>query len=158
MEFAELKRMSRTDVCAAFNVPPAVCGFFEDANYSYANAAEESFWTRTVLPRAAWLAEEFQEAIVSRFESDRSLAMAQAVTRAMSPRDCMGRGFGRATPIRQGRKLYAWFDSSSIPAVQAAQAGLADAAAKWVALAWNDPVRCIQRRWQAGGAYRPADS
>ena len=103
-------------------------------NYAHANAAEESFWLRTILPRAAWLAEEFERAIVSRFERDRSLGMTMAQRRAMTPRDRMGRSFGRAAMRSKGRNLYAWFDASAVPAVQRAMASQADAAAKWSAI------------------------
>jgi len=78
MEFAELKAMSRTDICAAFSVPPAVVGFYDDSNYAHAESAERGFWIRTILPRATRFAEEWEIAIAHRFDGDRSLAVSDA--------------------------------------------------------------------------------
>jgi len=153
MEFSELKKMSRTDICAVFNVPPSVCGYFDDSNYAHANSAEESFWLRTILPRAAWLAEEFERAIVSRFERDRSLGMTMAQRRAMTPRDHMGRSFARSTRQSNKNQLYCWFDASGIPAVQRAMAQQADAATKWVAL--GVPLSDFMHAHDVGYARHP---
>lgn len=163
MEFVELKKMSRVDICAAFNVPPAVIGYYEDANYGFASSAEEAFWIRTILPMAARIAEEFNLAVLDRFNGDRSLRMADARTRLLDETQIASHGYRRASKAagRSARKFYAWFDSSEIPAVQRARLAGVDQAMKWngmgVPLAdiieATDapfPVRDWQRTW-----YKP---
>jgi len=135
MEFRELKGMARTDICAAFSVPPACVGFYEDSNYAHADAAEQGFWTKVILPRAAWIAEEWDLGVVSRFNGDRSLAMAEA--RSVAPRVAQRRSMNfqraRETATRTGQRFYSWFDSSGVPAVQKGLLGLADQVQKWTA-------------------------
>jgi len=134
MEFANLKKMSRVDIAAAFNVPPAVLGYYEDSNYAHADAAQTQFWINTNLPRAAWLAEEFDVAVVAKFENDRSLGITDARTACMhvSQRVCYGYKFARNAVRRTDRRFYSWFDSSGIPAVQKAQLAQAEQAKAWI--------------------------
>lgn len=134
MEFSLLKTMSRTDICAVFNVPPAVIGYYEDSNYAHAEAAEIGFWTKTVLTRAAWLSEEWTLGVASRFNADRSLKAVEAKTRRMDVRDIRSAAgaFRRARDAarRNDVKYYAWFDASAVPAVQKAMLALADQVVK----------------------------
>ncbi len=136
MEFAKLKGMATTDICAGFGVPPAVVGYYEDSNYSHATAAEQAFWTRTILPRAAWLADEFTAAVLSRFQDDRSLSVRRARQRDMTESESIAWGRRRAArqARRSDRRYYAWFDSSDVAAVQAARLETAETATKWQAM------------------------
>jgi HK97 family phage portal protein len=133
MEFAELKRMTRTDVCSAFQVPPSVAGYYEDDNRAHADAAERMFWSNTMLPRANWLAEEFTTAVLDRFSSDRSIRLTDARTAAPGELEqrCQVRQAASKAARRSGRRFYAWFDSSSVPAVQRANLAQVEQAKQW---------------------------
>ena len=145
MEFSELKKMARTDICAGFGVPPAVVGYYEDSNYAHADAAERVYWTRTILPRAAWLAEEFDRAVTRRAELDKSLKAVGARKRAMDDDEQLAAGRrGRAkAAARGGQRYYTWFDASSIPAVQRARLDGVEQAEKWnkLGVPLNDLIR-----------------
>lgn len=134
MEFSELKKMSRVDICAAFNVPPPVCGFFEDSNYAHADAAEQAFYIRTVLPRAGWLAEEWSIGVLNRLSGDRSLAMADARRSSIGvlERSTHGYRVGRKAASKSRVMYFAWFDSSDVPAVQRAKLAQTEAAKSWI--------------------------
>jgi HK97 family phage portal protein len=145
MEFSELKKMTRADICAAFNVPPAVIGYYEDSNYAHAQAAQEQFWINTILPLAERLAEEWDIGVVRRFEGDRSLAMADA-RRSATPtlaKICRGYKTAKRAAVRSGRKLFSWFDPAGVPAVQAAQLSQVTQAKEWNAMGvpLNDILR-----------------
>lgn len=145
MEFSELKKMTRADICAAFNVPPAVIGYYEDSNYAHAKSAQEQFWINTVLPLAERLSEEWDIGITRRFEGDQSLAMADARRGGMPPIARLGRGYKAAkrAASRGGRRLFSWFDPAGVPAVQAAQLSQVAQAKEWAALGvpLNDLLR-----------------
>jgi len=164
MEFAELKRMTRTDICSAFQVPPSVAGYYEDDNRAHADAAERMFWTNTMLPRAEWIAEEWTLAVVSRFENDRSLSMTEARTASLGEIEqrCQVMQARRKQARRSGRRFFAWFDSSNIPAVQRANLAQVETAKGWneLGVPLSDiieatgapfPVRPWQKTW-----YKPA--
>lgn len=135
MEFSQLKKMSAVDILAAFGVPPAVAGYYEDSNYAHADAAERGFWMRTILPRAAWLAEEWTAAVLRTWSRDRSLSQANARTRSIQTMNRCGlplfnKAKERAT--RTGQRFYAWFDTSSVAVVQRALLEHAEGAIKWL--------------------------
>jgi len=148
-EFSELKRMSRTDICAAFNVPPAVVGFYEDSNYAHADAADRQFWINTMLPRAAWIAEEWTVGVLDRFKGDRSLRLADARRSSATIREANCRGFidARRSATRSGRRHFAWFDSSGVPAVQRAMLEQAEQVKTWHAM--GVPLNAILRATDA---------
>ncbi|MEO0586053.1 MAG: phage portal protein, partial [Planctomycetota bacterium] len=125
MEFTELKRMTRTDICSAFGVPPSVAGFYENDNYAHAEKAAETFWTGNILSRAARLAEEWELGVLRTFNGDRSLRFVNArrskVTKAASAsrsyRQAKRRAFGLPEELR------IWHDATGVPEV--ARASLA---------------------------------
>lgn len=133
MEFSELKKLSRTDICAAFGVPPAVVGYYEDSNFAHAEAAERGFWIRTILPRAAWLAEEWDHAILDSYQTDRSLTLRQAMVAPATAEQRTSPGYRRAVKAarRSRRRFYSWFDSSDVPAVQQARLAQVETVARW---------------------------
>jgi len=133
MEFVELKKLARTDICAAFGTPGPIVNYFEDSNYAHAQAAQEQWYINTIMPRAARLAEEWGLAVLSRYESDRSMALQDAPRRTLTTRQgsCPLHRRARVAAVGSVRRFYAWFDSSGIPAVQRATLQLAEQAAKW---------------------------
>ena len=48
MQFADLKKMSREEIIAAFSTPKVLLGLAEDANYGYADAEIEIFWNNAM--------------------------------------------------------------------------------------------------------------
>lgn len=133
MEFTELIKLNRTDVCMVFNVPPPVAGIFEDSNYAHAQAAEERFYVGRIVPTAARIAEEWQLGVLKHFESDQSLAAASARrdTLSVTQRCCPTLTRARRAARRNGSKLYAWFDASSVPVIQQAALARASNAREW---------------------------
>ena len=122
MEFSELKKMSREDIGAAFGVPGPVMNYFTDSNYAHSRSAEEIFYSGTILPRAARLAEEWQQGVLARYDGDRSLSVAGQPTRKLERRELVCHGFNRSRRAARhaGRRFFSWFDSSQVAAVQRA--------------------------------------
>lgn len=145
MEFSELKKMSRTDICAGYSTPPAVIGYYEESNYAHAEAAQEVFWENTILPRAAWLAEEWDMAVTRSYEGDMSMAAAKALRRPVSAAIRRSAYFRQSAARARGtgRRIYAYFDASMIQAVQRGQLKLATTAKEWTTMGvpLNDIIR-----------------
>lgn len=57
MDFIEQKKMSREEICSAYQVPPALVGLFEYANYANAQEQERIYQRSTVVPDAQSLCE-----------------------------------------------------------------------------------------------------
>lgn len=133
MEFLNLKKNSETTIFSAYGVPPAVAGIYEDSNYAHTDAADRIFWINTVLPRAAWIAEEFTCGILSEYANDRSASVTFARSRKLSASESKLRGFKSAkqTARREDLKFFAWFDPSGVPAVQQALLSGVEQAEKW---------------------------
>ncbi len=137
MEFSGLKGMSRTDICAAFQVPPPIVGYFDETRYQQGDTAETSFWVGTIGARAEWLAEEWDLATTKDFQSDASAGMSFCRRQKMgvSARKFRGyrRGRDRAMPMRgMGKEIFSWFDFSKVPAIMRAQLSVAQQAALWI--------------------------
>lgn len=50
MAFIDGRKLTREEICSAFNVPPPVVGFFDQATYANAATAHLMFWTDAVIP------------------------------------------------------------------------------------------------------------
>src|SRR5690606_3735541 len=98
---------------------------------------------------AARLSEEWDLAVLSSWEGDRSMGGARAQRRSIGAGEAMCRGFvrARAQATRRGRKLYAWFDSSRVPAIQKAMLERAMQAKEWFAM--GVPLNAIIRATDA---------
>lgn len=97
MQFAELKKMTREEIIGgAFKIPLIMVGLVEDANYGYADACQEIYWTTSFPP----------------WESDFS-DMATQLTRSIQPDIKVGLNINsapifaklRKEKIEQGLKL-----------------------------------------------------
>jgi hypothetical protein len=141
MEFTELKKMSRTDICAGYDVPPATIGYYEDSNYAHANAAHELLWD-SILGDAEWLAEEWTDALASR-----NLGVAGGRERRRELDTTRARSWQRRNAAMRaaqgGGMLYAWFDAASIGPVQRMRLASVDQLDKWLAMGvpLNDILR-----------------
>lgn len=123
MEFSQLKNMSRDDICAALNVPPAVAGYYSDSNYAHAESADKTFWTGCIVPRVEWFAQEWTNAILTRQTRDNrsltlrdSLASARKLTRHQLTKVYVLARKASATTMQ----LFAWFDTAGVPALDKA--------------------------------------
>ena len=135
MEFAELKRMSRDDICVGFGVHPLVLGFTPvEGQATNLDDAMEITWTLNLIPRAEWFSEEFTEAILQPYDQDKSLSLRDASRRKMALREVAQRTFReqRTRALALGHAYYAWFDSSAIPAMQRGALKLIDQIKKLV--------------------------
>lgn len=136
MEFSKLKGMSREDICVAFGVSPLVVGWPGDSQLGAgkeSDAAQRQFWFGTMMPRAEWLADEWN-AVVAGDGDTEQLKHQAAARKALSRLQTRSRTFAtaRRKALAAERDVYAWFDASAIPAVQAAQLDLANSAAAWI--------------------------
>jgi hypothetical protein len=133
MEFAELKRMSRADICAGFGTPGPVINYLDESHYNVYESALKAFYITTMLPRAARLAEEWELAVLRPYEGDRSLSMSRGRTAPLDIRRQRSHGYqaARRAATRSNRRWFAWFDSSGIYAVQLAALSVTDQAHKW---------------------------
>jgi HK97 family phage portal protein len=64
VDWAEGRRMSREDVCAAFNVPPPVAGDFTRSTYSNYEEAVRDFWRGNIAEKYAALDEDLTNDIL----------------------------------------------------------------------------------------------
>lgn len=125
MEFAQLKQMSRDDICAVFGTPALVIGYEGQAGLGKGGESDNAlmmFWGDTIRSRAEWLAEEWDHAVVklmSQTKGTRALRLASAKRRAMVRRECVSLG-RRECAMRanaSGMAYYAWFDFSQVPVI-----------------------------------------
>lgn len=50
MDFVNLRKDARVEICAAFGVPPSIVGLLEYANYSNLEQQTKNFWLHTLIP------------------------------------------------------------------------------------------------------------
>lgn len=51
MDFINMKKWTRDEICAVFGVPPSLVGVTESANYSNMESQKKMFWENTLLPK-----------------------------------------------------------------------------------------------------------
>jgi SPP1 gp7 family putative phage head morphogenesis protein len=69
MEFIDLRRFSREQILAIFDVPPAVAGVFEYANYANAKEQLRYFWYHKLFPMMDDLESVIQADLLDRFNT-----------------------------------------------------------------------------------------
>ncbi|WP_339171470.1 phage portal protein [Anoxybacillus sp. FSL W8-1294] len=67
MDFIELKKMSRLEICAAFGVPPEIVGDMEHATYSNYQEARKAFYQDTVIPILYKIRDRLNSTLVKKF-------------------------------------------------------------------------------------------
>ncbi|MEM7626567.1 MAG: phage portal protein [Planctomycetota bacterium] len=120
MEFAELKRMARQDICAGFGLHQLLVFPSDEGLSSGAmDDAEEIAWTTTHLSRAEWIAEQLTIAVISRFRGSTRRGLADARRRAMTvkQRHFATRGGLQQRALAFDLPYYVWMDPSSVPAI-----------------------------------------
>ena len=68
MDFINLTKMSREDMCSTFGVPPALVGLFEYSNYANAEEQEKIYWRSTIIPKAKKLTHVLNEFLLPLFD------------------------------------------------------------------------------------------
>lgn len=67
MDFLNLRKMTREEICAVYGVPPVLVGILDRATYSNYEQARRSFWEETVIPTLNRLRDKLNAELVSRF-------------------------------------------------------------------------------------------
>lgn len=68
MDFILQKKMAREEICSAYQVPPAMVGLFEYANYANAEAQELIYHRSTVVPDAKAICEFLNATLLPAFD------------------------------------------------------------------------------------------
>lgn len=149
MEFSTLQKMKITDVCAALDIMPAAIGYVEGGRFEFVKAAINSLWIDTTLPRACWLADEFNRGVVSHFENDRSLTYRddrkRESTRSMSVGRLRSAGHRAAKDrAKAHQQIFIWFDDSRVPAIRQAMLAMSKEGAIWITDYKAPPAQVIE--------------
>lgn len=139
MEFSVLRGVSVSEICAAFGLDKAAIGYPPDGGrFEYVKSAKASAWIDRNLPFAEWLAGHFDKGVIPRFrgrgrEYRQIAAEREARQQAtLRQRCCPGYLAAAHQPSRRRRQLFAWFDSSHVPAVKETIASRVETAGKMV--------------------------
>jgi len=65
-QFVELRRVLREEILSCLNVPPAIVGIFEYANYANSREQTKIFWRETVIPHLRLIEETLTEQLLQR--------------------------------------------------------------------------------------------
>jgi len=65
-QFVELRRVLREEILSCLNVPPAIVGIYEYANYANAREQTKIFWRETVIPFLSLIEETLTEQLLQR--------------------------------------------------------------------------------------------
>ena len=83
MEFIDLRRFSREQILAVFDVPPAVAGVFEYANYANAKEQLRYFWYHKLFPMMDDLEAVIQSDLLDRFNTGLRCAFKREMVQAL---------------------------------------------------------------------------
>jgi HK97 family phage portal protein len=64
LDFVEGKELTREELCAVYNVPPAMAGIFRYANYSNTKEQRTMLYQNTLRPKMVYYRDVFQQAIL----------------------------------------------------------------------------------------------
>ena len=134
MDVANLTDKAAKKICSAFATPPAVVGLVTEAQYAH-GPAQQDYIFNTVIPLASLIAGELTYGVISRFYSSSQRAVEAAKARYFTSRLPLlrNRSFisARHKAVGRKQKLFAWFDSSQHPTVQASQQETAEKVLKY---------------------------
>lgn len=72
--WVEGQQISREEICAALDVPPAVAGIFQDANRSNADMQAEQFWGSTIVSRLEQIADTLNTWLLPKYRNTGGMA------------------------------------------------------------------------------------
>lgn len=111
MEFEAGRKFNREEILAAFRMPPAEAGFYEDVNYATAMVEARRFWTRTMFPIFRIVEDAFRTGLfrmvlggryVGKFDRDGIPEIQQALTEQIdSAKKLTELGFSAAQAIKK---------------------------------------------------------
>ena len=139
LQMLDLRRFDAASICAAFGVPPELVGLNPEAQYAH-GPAQQRFMENTVSPMLSYLAYHITIGILNRFKFD-SVSRGLSVEKAGSfcgarlplrSRSCYRREKVKA--IQSQSSLFAWFDLTQHPAMQAQQRATAESVLKFTQL------------------------
>lgn len=64
LDFVEGKELTREELCAVYNVPPAMAGIFRYANYSNTKEQRTMLYQNTLRPKMAYYRDVFQQSVL----------------------------------------------------------------------------------------------
>lgn len=126
-DFIPLQKMTREQIAAAFQVPPALIGIFEYANYANAERQELMFWHGTMIPKIQKQDQALTRGLARRFGDDLVLMTDLTGVQALiaEQRDAMkvdtaaiDKGLRNVNDTRKLRKMgkpYPWGDDYLVP-------------------------------------------
>jgi len=139
LQMLDLRRFDAASICAAFAVPPELVGLNPEAQYAH-GPAQQRFVENTVSPMLSYLSYHITLGILRRFRFD-SKSRAVPIDKSMTfcgsrlplrLRSCYRREKVKA--IQSAASLFAWFDTSQHPAMQAKQQSTAESVLKFTNL------------------------
>lgn len=67
LDFVQGKELTREELCAVYNVPPAMAGIFRYANYSNTKEQRTMLYQNTLRPKMVYYRDVFQQSVLDRF-------------------------------------------------------------------------------------------
>ena len=67
MDFTNSRKMTREEICSAYQVPPPIAGFFDNATLANVETARRIFWRDTIVPMLGMLREVLQNSLAVEF-------------------------------------------------------------------------------------------
>ena len=64
MSYIESRKMNREEICATYDVPPAMVGIFEYANYANSEAQIKMFWHGRIIPELKYIEDKINSEIM----------------------------------------------------------------------------------------------
>lgn len=68
LDFPELKKLSREDICILFETPPPVIGIMENSSYNNLETARRMFWENTIIPTLDDLVSKINNDLAPRYD------------------------------------------------------------------------------------------
>jgi HK97 family phage portal protein len=65
LQFMEMRKMDREDVCMVYKVPKAEISLYEDINYATALSADLAFWKKTLMPIMKMIKDTFDKTLLN---------------------------------------------------------------------------------------------
>lgn len=84
LQYSNMKKMNRIEICAAFGVPPEIIGDKEHATYSNYQEARASFYEETVLPFLDFFLDKVNAHLVTKFGDNLELVIDRDSVDALS--------------------------------------------------------------------------
>ena len=123
LQMLDLRRFDATSICAAFGVPPEIIGLNPEAQYAH-GPAQLRFIQNTIAPMLSFIAGHITLGLLPRFRFTKHIDVPVRKSLAfcgsrypLRMRSCFRKEKVKA--LQSNSQLFAWFDTSQHPAMQA---------------------------------------